>query len=504
MITNMSAKPPTKPFSQPVSHVSTLRWRTVALMFLLPCHLAPATGDAPHSGPAGHWEGAITLPMEALDVQIDLEPGAGDSWQGTIAIPAQGLRGFRLDPVTVSGANVKMTMPGIPGDPRFTGRLAADAKTIRGEFSQGGQTFAFMLERKPGASSTRQSARPQEPKPPFPYDTEDVVIANETAGVTLAGTLTLPRGAGPHPVALLLTGSGPQDRDEGLMGHRPFFVLADHLTRAGIATLRCDDRGVGKSTGDFAAATNAEFVADALAQVAFLRGRKDIDPTRIGLIGHSEGGITAPRAAVKSPHVSFIVLLAGVGVPMDELLVRQSRDLSLATGASESLVAGGEGPSREIFRILKEEKDPAKAEAAIRKINLEYIASLNDEQRKILSDAKVNSLIEAQMRMILSPWLRELLAYDPRATLRLVKCPVLAINGEKDMQVAASENLAAIRSALTSGGNKSFKTAALPGLNHLFQKCKTGGGSEYSTIEETFNPAALEMISGWIVQTLAR
>lgn len=576
---------------------------------------ATAADNGGHSGADGHWDGAITLPTTALNIQIYLERGVADSWQGTIDIPVQGLRGFKLSPVKVSGAEVRFAMPNIPGDPQFDGRLAADAKTISGDFTQSGQKFPFKLERqtlapaKSGATPSRgvpgrglaghwqgslkaapvielrltleinhiasgklegvmisvdqggvripisalaerdsdvhlemQSiggifdgkfsadgseiagdwkqagvtnplvfkrlaaapsfTRPQEPKPPFPYDTEAVVIENKAAGIKLAGTLTLPRGAGPHPAVVFLTGSGPQDRDEALMGHRPFFVLADHLTRAGIATLRCDDRGVGKSAGDFATATDTDFVEDALAQVAFLLTRKEIAPTKIGLIGHSEGGIVAPRAAVKSSDVSFIVLLAGVGVPMEELLVRQARDIVLAMGAGELAATGNAGAQRELFRIIKEEKDKAKAEASIRRVLREQTSSLTDAQRK--ATGITEEMIETQVKMLLSPWFRELLAYDPYATLKAVWCPVLAINGEKDLQVAASENLPAISAALTAGGNRNFKTAALPGLNHLFQKCKTGAISEYGEIEETFNPAAMEMVAGWIVETVSR
>ena len=559
--------------------------------------------------PAGHWEGALDLPATELGVRVDLEKANGQSWQGTIDIPVQGLRGFKLDPVEVDGAKVHFAMPNIPGDPQFAGRVSEDDKTLTGDFTQAGQKFPFKLERKPRpvtatgetpsrgvpgeglvghwqgslkpmpvielrlvleltnspsgkpggamvsvdqgharipitaltenagtvhletksvggvfdgklsgdgseiAGDWKQGGqtlplvfrrlaqaphlnRPQEPKKPYPYDEEEVTVENRAAGLKLAGTLTLPRGSGPHPAVVFITGSGPQDRDEAIMGHRPFFVLADHLTRQGIAVLRCDDRGVGKSTGNFGKATDTDFVEDTLAAMAYLRGCPEIDSQHIGLLGHSEGGIIAPRAAVKSPDTSFIVLLAGVGVPMEELLVRQGRDIARVMGAGEEVAATNAALQRAIFRVVKEEQDPAEAEAALRNLFREQLATLTDEQRRALGLSE--AMLEGQVKMVLSPWFRELLTCDPRPTLRAVKCPVLALNGEKDLQVAAKENLAAIREALTAGGNQRAKTAELPGLNHLFQTCRTGAMAEYGRIEETFNPAAMTLISDWI------
>lgn len=560
--------------------------------------------------PAGHWQGAITLPGTELAIRVDLDK-TSDAWAGSIDIPVQGLRGFKLGEVTVKDAAVSFTLPGIPGDPKFAGKLAADAKTISGDFSQGGQSFPFKLERKAKAANAsgetpskgvpgkglvgfwqgslktspvielrlvlevtnaptgipggvmisvdqanvripvttltekdgavhletqsvggtfdgklsadgseivgewRQGAgraplifkrldkapnfsRPQEPKQPYPYDEEDVAFENPAANLTLAGTLTKPRGAGPHPAVVLISGSGPQDRDEAIMGHRPFLVLADHLTRQGIAVLRYDDRGVGRSTGDFAAATHSDFVTDALAAVAWLKTRKDIDPKRLGLVGHSEGGIVAPLAAVQQPgDIAFIVLLAGVGVPMDELLVRQIQDISRVMGADAETLRKSAASQGEIFKLLQEQLDRTAMEKKLRELFRKQLAEVTDEQRQVLG---YDSMLEGQLQTVLTPWFRQLLAYDPRPTLRQVKCPVLAINGEKDLQVAAQDNLSAIREAVLAGGNTRVTTREFPGLNHLFQTCTTGAVSEYGTIEETFNPVALAAVSDWIRQ----
>jgi len=590
--------------------------RTTTLAFfaglVLSWAAANVTGQSAKapSGPAGHWEGSIQLPTIPLQVRVDLETNATAGWVGTIDIPVQGLRGFKLSAVEINQQAVSFKMPGIPGDPTFAGELDQLSEKITGSFSQGGQTFPFKLERKAKPAATGETPsrgipgkglagywqgslkpmpivelrlvleltnaaggslagtitsvdqgnsrfavnaatnegkirlqamaiggtfdgklsddgseiagdwkqagaslplvfkrlssapvfrRPQDPKPPYPYREEEVLIENKSADVKLGGTLTLPRGAGPFPAVVLITGSGQQDRDEAIMGHRPFLVLADYLTRQGIAVLRCDDRGIGKSTGDFAKATDTDFVEDTLAEVAFLRGRPEIDAKHIGLIGHSEGGIVAPRAAVKSSDIAFLVLLAGVGLPMEDLMVRQGQDIARVMGLSEEVIKKNTETQRELFRLVKEESDPATLRAKALDLVKGQLSGLTPEQRTALG---INdAMVEKQIEALRTPWFRELLAYDPRPTLRKVTCPVLALNGEKDLQVAAKDNLAAIRESLLAGGNKRVECEELPGLNHLFQTCTTGAVAEYSQIDETFSPKALKRIADWILKT---
>jgi pimeloyl-ACP methyl ester carboxylesterase len=582
-------------------------------LFLI-CPLSAHAEQAATVNPAGHWEGEITLPTMKLAIRIDLDgaalQNADQAWTGTIDIPVQGLRGFKLSPVSVEGLKVRCAMPNIPGDPTFTGNMAADGKNIAGDFTQGGQKYPFTLARKersadkagetpakgvPGrglaghwqgslqasplielrlaleitemesgkpegilismdqggqpipmsvtaddagavkltvasvagtyegkfsadgseiAGDWKQGGRkmplvfkrlthaaklnrPQEPKKPYPYTEEEVKVETKAAGVTLAGTLTLPKGAGPHPAVVLITGSGPQDRDESLLGHKPFLVVADHLTRQGIAVLRYDDRGIGKSTGDFGAATHNDFVDDALAALSWLKARKEIDPKRIGLVGHSEGGVVAPLAAVKQPNdVAFLVLMAGVGVPMDELLVRQGQDIGRVMSQSEADIVKAARSQREMLALLKGVDDAAAAEKLVRERLKQQLSEYTPQQREAIG--MTDDAIEAQAKVAATPWFRQLAAYDPGPALRQVKCPVLAINGEKDLQVAAQDNLAGIRDALAAGGNNQVKTVEFPGLNHLFQHCTTGAISEYGQIEETFSPEVLKTISDWI------
>jgi pimeloyl-ACP methyl ester carboxylesterase len=370
-----------------------------------------------------------------------------------------------------------------------------DGTAIEGEWKQGPATLPLTLKRVEKAEEVR---RPQHPKKPYPYREEEVTFENKKAGVKFAGTLTLPKSKGPFPAVVLITGSGAQDRDETVFAHKPFLVLADHLTRKGIAVLRVDDRGVGGSTGNTMTSTTDDFAGDALAAVAFLKTHKEINPRQIGLAGHSEGGIVAPLAASRSADVAFIVLLAGTGLTGEEVLSLQGQAVLKAGGASEKDLALQRKVGKEAIAILKEEKDNDKARKRITERFAKIFENLSPEEKKAAEKRKGEA--EGQIKMMLTPWFRAFVVYDPRPALRKVRVPVLAINGEKDVQVTPKENLAAIEKALAEGGNKDYTVKELPGLNHLFQTSKTGAVGEYGKIEETFAPAALNLISEWILK----
>jgi pimeloyl-ACP methyl ester carboxylesterase len=460
---------------------------------------AEAGGETPAGvagkGLAGYWQGALKAsPVMDLRLVLEIEDAADGSLTGVLISVDQG--GVRIPLTTISGNSgaVRVEAGAIRG--AFEGVMNANGSEVSGQWRQGGNELPLVFRRLAAAPTF---GRPQDPTPPYPYDEEEVTFSNRQAAVTLAGTFTRPRGAGPHPAVVLISGSGPQDRNEALMGHRPFLVLADHLTRQGIAVLRYDDRGFGKSTGNFGAATHDDFVTDALAAVSWLKTRGDIDPARIGLVGHSEGGVAAPIAAVRQPgDIAFIVLLAAPGVPMEDLLARQSQDLARAAGAGPEILEQSGVWQKAVFALLKQDLDRATLENRLRTVLQQQVAELTDEQRKTFG--YTDAMMEGQMQMVLTPWFRQLLAYDPRVVLRQVKVPVLALNGEKDLQVASGPNLAGIRESLTAGGNMGVTVRELPGLNHLFQTSRTGAITEYGVIEETFNPAALAAISGWIRQ----
>jgi hypothetical protein len=407
--------------------------------------------------------------------------------------PDQGATGIPVDEVTWVNGHLHLGMKALAGT--FEGDLKADEASIDGKWTQGGVSFPLILARTDAAPELN---RPQEPKPPFPYAAEDVTFPNTKASITLAGTLTTPQGQGRFPAALLITGSGPEDRDEMVFGHRPFLILADYLTRHGIAVLRVDDRGVGKSTGDRTTGTSEDFASDVLAGVEFLKGRKEIDPKRIGLIGHSEGGIIAPMVAARSNDIAFIVMMAGTGLTGEEILYLQGALIAKAGGASDSAAAAQRKQQEEVFAIIKQDTNTSSAEAKLRPI---IAAALTDASAATPPDTSViNKAVEMQMHQLLSPWFRLFLVYDPKPALMKVKCPVLAINGEKDLQVPPIQNLPAIEAALKEGGNKHYTIKQLPGLNHLFQTAQTGSPDEYAKIEETMSPVALSTIGDWILK----
>jgi dipeptidyl aminopeptidase/acylaminoacyl peptidase len=327
-----------------------------------------------------------------------------------------------------------------------------------------------------------------------------VTVENRKDNITLAGTLTLPSKEGKYPVVVLITGSGPQNRDEEIMGHKPFLVLSDYLTRHGIAVLRCDDRGTFASKGSFARATTFDFATDVEAEVSYLKTRKDIDTKHIGLIGHSEGGIIAPMVAVKDKDVIFIVLMAGTGVSGSNLLLRQQEEIGRASGMTEEKLKETAEINRSAFNIIEQSADSAT-------ISQKLTGYLNQKMKEnpemdIPKGKSANEIIQQQIAQITSPWMLNFIKYNPALMLDKVKCPVLAINGDKDLQVSSKVNLPAIENALKKGGNKNYTIKELPGLNHLFQECKTGLPQEYSTIEQTISPLALETMTNWIKEII--
>ena len=457
--------------------------------------VAPAWADDPakaaEKGPAGFWQGVLKIGPVELRIGLNVTAKPDGALTATLDSPDQGAKGIPIDEITVKDADLKLELKKL--DSRYEGKLSDDGKQLVGTWKQRGAEFPLTFKR---LDSAPVYARPQDPKKPYPYADEEVTFENKAAGVKFTGTLTLPKGKGPFPAVVMITGSGAHDRDESLLGHRPFLVIADYLTRKGVAVLRYDDRGAGGSTGDKLAVTDEDLAGDVLAAVAFLKGRAEIDTKKIGLIGHSEGGLIAPIAAAKSDDVAFIVLLAGPGLLGEEILYRQGELIGKAAKVDEKAIARQRAMQEKLFAILKKEKDDKALRASIDALIEEETAKLTDEEKK--EAEKQKGTVEAQAKVMLTPWFRFFLTYDPASTLKRVKCPVLALNGERDVQVPAKPDLEAIEKALKAGGNKDVTVKEMPKLNHLFQTCETGGLAEYGRIEETFAPTALEEISGWI------
>ncbi|WP_048160967.1 S9 family peptidase [Methanosarcina sp. 1.H.A.2.2] len=444
----------------------------------------------------GLWMGSLEIQGgQELRILFNISTGPGDLPTATMDSPDQGVSGIPVETVTYKDGDLRLEVKSVRGV--FEGTLKEDGKTIEGEWKQVGSALPLVLSRIDEKPEIR---REQDPVKPYPYDEEEVVYENTEAGVKLAGTLTLPRSEGPFPVVVLITGSGPQNRDEGVFGHRPFLVLSDYLTRQGIAVLRVDDRGIGGSTGNFSQATTEDFAGDVLAGIEYLKSREEIDSTKIGLIGHSEGGLIAPIVAVQSPDVAFIVLMAGPGITGEEIILLQSDLISRAEGADNETITRNNALMTSMYSVIKEEQNNTIAAEKLRKLIMDERANMSEEdkQNSNYSEADLDAQVNAQVQTLVSPWMRFFLTYDPRPTLMQVKCPVLAINGEKDLQVPPEENLRAIEEALKAGGNKDYTVKELPGLNHIFQTAQTGSPSEYSAIEETISPTALEVIGDWI------
>ena len=441
----------------------------------------------------GIWEGKLKVPGTELRIVFKISKNPDGTLTATLDSPDQGATDIPVEEVIFIDNTLRLEVKSAGGV--FEGKVSEDFLVIEGEWKQSGQTLPLTVKR---VDKAVEILRPQVPKKPYPYIEEELVYENKEAGITLAGTLTLPSGDAPFPAVLLISGSGPQDRNETIYNHRPFLVLADYLTRQGIAVLRVDDRGVGKSTGDFSQATSVDFASDVLAGIEYLKTRKEINPEQIGLIGHSEGGIIAPMVAVKSPDVAFIILMAGTGLTGEEILYLQGALIYRAMGVSEEDIANNRQFNEKIFSVLKEEDDSENAEERLRQMFMEDWEKMSDEKKEQIGDPEV--FLKAQLQGLLSPWLKFFLTYDPKPTLTKVKCPVLAINGEKDFQVPPKENLSAIEEALIAGGNKNFIVKELPGLNHLFQTAQTGLPAEYAKIEETISPEALKIIGEWILE----
>ena len=437
----------------------------------------------------GMWTGTLNISTLELRVVFNISREKG-KYKATMDSPDQGAKDVPVDEIIIEGktATFKVNV----ANAKFVGEFNEDSTQIIGKWIQGPNTIPLTITK---TEKKIVLERPQGPKPPYPYNVEDVVFKNEKDNINLAGTLTLPKGNGPFKAAILITGSGAQNRDEELLGHKPFWVIADYLTRNGIAVLRYDDRGTAKSEGDFATATSLDFVVDAMAAVEYLKTRKEIDVNKIGLIGHSEGGLIAPIVATKTSDVAYIVLLAGPGLPGSDIITLQAELIARASGETEENIKLGKNFNIKVFNEINSSTDDEELKDNLDKMFSEFYDGLPPAEQKKMGSKDTFMKREAAL---LSPWFRYFLKYDPRPTLEKVACPVLALNGGKDLQVPPKEDLREIEKALKNGENKNYKIVELPGLNHLFQTSVTGSPSEYNKITETFSPTALKIISDWI------
>lgn len=434
---------------------------------------------------SGDWNGVLDVMGTQLTLVFHIQE-ADSGYTATFDSPDQGAMGIPFttveysdDKLILRSANIGAFYEGVP---------AADS--IAGTWNQGGQSFELNMYREEVEKEAYR--RPQEPEKPYPYVEEEVTFENRRDSLTLAGTLTMPEASGSFPAVVLISGSGPQYRNEEVFGHKPFLVLADYLTRKGIAVLRFDDRGTAESTGTFGTATSEDFANDVLSAIEFLKSRDEIDQDQIGLIGHSEGGLIAPIVVNRSDDVAFMVLLAGTGVPGKEISLMQAR--TLTNLEPDDMEAYNRFVEKAVDIASSELQPQQKRE----KLTAHY-TNAKDVIDSLLPDgADVEKFIEQQVEISMRPWSQFFYNHDPATELSKITIPVLSLIGKQDVQVPADMNHPPIRKALEEAGNKDFTIKELPGLNHMFQESETGSMMEYAGIEQTFSPDALREISEWI------
>lgn len=445
----------------------------------------------------GVWHGVLLV--QGMKLRLDFNIVKKDSaYSATMDSPDQSAFGIPMTSVTYANLQLVLTLDAA----KIVYKARLENEVLKGEFTQAGNTFPLEMSRN--IIEKKADKKPQDPKLPVPYSEEEVFFFNKSANVKLAGTLTYPKlkpnSTQQFPALILISGSGPQNRDEELLGHKPFLVLADYFTRKGFAVLRFDDRGTGKSTGDFSLATTADFASDVESAVKFMQHHFVVNPTKIGLMGHSEGGVIAPMVAANpSNSIAFIVLLAGTGIKGDSLLLLQQALIAKAEGMNPTLLKENHQLNRDLFQLVNLHADEKALNNAVdtyfeqHPINADLLAEMGQ------ASDEFQQTLRAQL---LNPWMRYFLCLDPQIALKKVTCSVLAINGSKDLQVPAEQNIPAIKAAIESNGNNQVTVEILPDLNHLFQSCTTGSLNEYATIEETFSPIALKVIEKWLKKSV--
>ncbi len=441
----------------------------------------------------GSWAGVLSVGVE-LRIVFHFESPDGKTLKGKGDSPDQGAFGFPLDTVFIENGKLNLQLQGVNAS--FAGTLVNDT-TLEGTFTQGAE---IPLTLKKTSLPVKKTERPQTPKPPFPYQSYDVQYQNKNNSVSYGATITIPDGQGPFPAVVMITGSGIQNRDEEILRHKPFAVIADYLTRRGIIVLRVDDRGIGKTTGGDTTVTSADFANDVSVGVDYLLSRAEVNKKRIGLVGHSEGGMIAPMVATARKDISFIVLLAGPGVKITELMKEQSKAVIRGTGISDKAVtAFGNYYEALMELVIRGERD---LHGACKNVIQQWVATTDPEivkeiglTDKIDQDKTANLIADEFGK----PWFRYFLNFDPTPYLQKLKCKVLALNGDKDIQVIASQNIPGIEAALKKSKSPAYETHILPGLNHLFQHCKDCSVTEYGKLEETFSEEVLEKIAKWIL-----
>lgn len=467
-----------------------MRLLTIWLILMLIIIPTAASAQNVRDFVAGHWYGLLEFQGSELILAFDFEKNAGDSLSGTMLSPLQSADKIPVTRIDVIEDSVKIYIKSL--GVKYTGRIYLADSLLKGTFNQA--IFSIPLELKK-TKEPFSLKRPQEPKPPFNYATEDIVFKNEKSGIKLAGTLSFPDSYGKFPCVVLISGSGPQNRDEEIFGHKPFGVIADFFSRNGLAVLRYDDRGTGKSEGNFTQATTMDFAHDAIAGVNFLKTHARIDTNKIGLLGHSEGGMIAPIVAAGN-NISFVILLAGPAISGEDVLLTQILKMLEIEGAQPQEIKRVMTETRKTYRIIKKNPQEKKAAIALRKYFEK--AARNAPKEKHFEYGYTKSAIEMKIQAMNAAWFRYFLAFQPEDYLRCVKCPILAIYGGKDIQVLAEPNKIEFEKIMKKYNKSNYAAMYFEGKNHLFQNALKGTITEYIMLEETISPDVLEAMLKWI------
>jgi pimeloyl-ACP methyl ester carboxylesterase len=445
----------------------------------------------------GIWQGKLNVATTSIRLVVHIKKEA-EKYLATMDSPDQGAKDIPFSTVWVEGDSVLMEMKAIGG--KLSGRFTSDT-TFSGRWFQG-TSLPLDLKKLAASEVLAEMKRPQTPKPPFPYKSEDVVYTNKDKSIQYGATVTSPQGNGPFPALLLITGSGQQNRDEEIFGHKPFAVLADYLTRKGYVVMRVDDRGVGQTTGDVKKATSKDFAGDALVSLNYLKALPQVSKTKLGLLGHSEGGMIAQIVAAQRADVAFVIMLAGPGEKIIDLMGRQNKAVLQNTGLSEKAIDGYVDLYNSMGLVVALAPTDTAAKLAalpvlnnwLKKTPADVVAATTN----IKTEGDKQTFITEFAKTFRAPWFNYFIKYNPDVYVQKMKAKVLALNGEKDIQVAPEQNLAGLKASLQKGGNKNFETMELKGLNHLFQHCQKCTVAEYGVLEETMAPEVLETIAQWL------
>ncbi|MDD3876088.1 MAG: prolyl oligopeptidase family serine peptidase [Bacteroidales bacterium] len=440
----------------------------------------------------GFWYGLLEFQGTELILTFELK-NESDSLSGSLNSPLQGANEIPITKIIVKEDSLHIFIKSMSAN--FKGKLLEQDSIIDGIFSQA--IFKIPVKFKK-TQELFVLNRPQEPHPPFSYIEEEVEFENPTAQIKLAGTLTYPKGDSTFPTVVLISGSGPQNRNEEILEHKPFLIIADYFSTRGIAVLRFDDRGVGNSGGVFSTATSMDFATDVEAAVAFLRQHPRVDTSHIGLIGHSEGGMIAPIVASNDRSIAFIILLAGPGLTGEQVLLTQIEKMLVLDNVEASIIKAIIKDSKKVYKILINEPDYRKAANKIKKYYTKRAKKISEDLHLLYGYTSQG--IESKIMAMNSSWFRYFIKFNPEDYLRRVECPVLAIFGEKDVQVLAAQNLEAIEKIILKYGKRNFTTKLYPDKNHLFQNATKGSILEYAMIEETISTDVLEDLLFWIKQ----